>query len=1234
MKRLFLCIPLSKSMLIGFSLIFIGQELTAQTGPNYGSTPSNGGPFVQSSSSVTAPDLGSTVNYIFYTIDGAIGNTGTSIVTGNSGTNVGAITGFETSTVIGSMHIANAETGQCLTDLQTACDQINAIVPTASHGPVLGNGETLYAGVYALTAAGSVANILTLDGQGDPNSVFIFKIGGALTTGAATTVNLINGASACHVFWKAEGAVAMAASTVMKGTVIANGAISMAAGGELEGRLFSTLGAITVDGVSASIPRCACTPPAPTVISPLTYCQNTTAIPLTATGLNLVWGNGSLVAPTPSTTTIGSTNYAVTQTDDCLSLPAIITVIITAGPSAVITYPGSPFRSDAATAAITLTGTAGGIYSSTTGLSINVNSGLVNVQESTLGTYTVTYTIPAGSGCNQYQTTTGIAIVPPPSVNLGTAANFTLFTSSGAVGNTGVSSINGNIGTHLGAVTGFETSTVTGAIHIADAVTSVCSADLLSAYNQLNAFDPTSAHGPVLGNGEILFPGIYNLAAAASVAAVLTLDAQGDAGALFIFKIGGAFTTGANTTVNLINGASACNVYWKVEGAIAMGASTIMAGTLIANNGAASMAAGGTLNGRLFSTLGAIAIDAVNATIAMCSSETTWTGSVSTDWQTSGNWLNGILPTATTNMTVPAGVPFYPLLNTGTGAVKNVTVQSNASLTITGGVLQITGSINNSGTFETSAGTVKMNGSAPQTIAANTFAGNLINDLILSNNAGLTLGGPLKLTGILLVSNGQLNTGGFLTLISTATQTALIDGSGAGSVSGNVTMQRYLAAGFGYKYFSSPFQAATVSNFSSTVDLNAAFPNFYNYIENQASSGFTAYTAPTNLLNPMNGYAIDFGSETAAKLISITGIINNGSLSSTLYNHNQTYTQGFNLVGNPYPSPVDWNAANGWTKTNIDNAIYYFNSGNTSQYTGAYSTYVNGISSDGIAGNIIASMQGFFIHVSDGAYPVTGTFAFNNSVRVNDLAPIFHKSSMTALSIPNGMKPRILLRLDANFSDKITSSDPLVIYSNDNATPQFDTRLDAVKLMNIDELLPNLYSMTSDAKRLVINSLPELDSLTVIPLGLQTSRDGIVNFNLRKMENWPAGLNVYLTDLKMGVNQDLKQTPSYSINLKKGIYENRFSLRFTPLKGMTKANSSDIYTVYGESGSLFICIKLVIEQKGYLTINNMVGQLISRRTIDGNGNYELKGLLTDVMYVISFVTSGGRHTAKIIMRGR
>ena len=109
-------------------------------------------------------------------------------------------------------------------------------------------------------------------------------------------------------------------------------------------------------------------------------------------------------------------------------------------------------------------------------------------------------------------------------------------------------------------------------------------------------------------------------------------------------------------------------------------------------------------------------------------------------------------------------------------------------------------------------------------------------------------------------------------------------------------------------------------------------------------------------------------------------------------------------------------------------------------------------------------MQGFFVHVSDGAYPVTGTLGLDNSVRISDLTHSFIKSD------PDESKP--LLRLTASFSDDPASTDPAVIYFVDNAETSFDNKFDALKLMNTDLNVPNLYGVGSDGSKLSINALP------------------------------------------------------------------------------------------------------------------------------------------------------------------
>ena len=295
------------------------------------------------------------------------------------------------------------------------------------------------------------------------------------------------------------------------------------------------------------------------------------------------------------------------------------------------------------------------------------------------------------------------------------------------------------------------------------------------------------------------------------------------------------------------------------------------------------------------------------------------------DWNDPGNWTCGIIPLLTNSIQIP-NVLNKPVLNIGAaGTVNNLTIDIGSSLTVDGNTLQIAGSITNNGTFDASTGTIELNGTAAQSIGSDVFTNNKIENLIVNNTAGVTLQDTLNISGIVTVQSGNLASDGYLTLISTAAQTALIDGAGSGSVSGNVTLQRYLPSDFGYKYFSSPFQGATVSQFGDDVNLGASFPPIFRYDENRMvgvnpASGWIKYAYPDSVLKTIHGYAVNFGALSLPDTADVTGVVNNGALSLTLYNHNNPYTTGYNLVGNPYPSPIDWNAASGWTRTNIDGA--------------------------------------------------------------------------------------------------------------------------------------------------------------------------------------------------------------------------------------------------------------------------------------------------------------------------
>lgn len=602
--------------------------------------------------------------------------------------------------------------------------------------------------------------------------------------------------------------------------------------------------------------------------------------------------------------------------------------------------------------------------------------------------------------------------------------------------------------------------------------------------------------------------------------------------------------------------------------------------------------------------------------------ENTWTGAVSVNWFVTGNWSANAIPVNTTNVIIPTGVTNYPTVGTGTATTANLTIQTGASLTVNAGTLQIYGAIVNNGTFTATNGTIEMSGSTAQAIPAGTFTGNTILNLTVNNTAGVTLGGALNAAGIVKVTTGQLQSAGNLTLLSTATGTALIDGSGSGSVLGNVTMQRYRPTGFGYIYFSSPFQSATVNEFADDINLSATFPTFYRYVENRASSGWTAYTATSGALTPMVGYAGNLGTSTSPVTIDMTGVVNNGTVTApTLTNNNQPYTLGFNLVGNPYPSPVDWDATGGWTRTNVDNAIYYFNTSTTDRYTGTYSSYINGISSDGVATNIIPAMQGFFVHVTNGSFPVSGTLAVNNTARVNNLTPSFHRER--PLTEP-------LLRLGAGFTDDGHPSDPAVIYFDNKALPDFEQELDALKIQNTDPAVPNLYVMAGNQKLSIAAWPDDIDSSTTIPLGLTTEREGYISFTMPTLERMQAGRHFYLYDKEADLTHDLHGTTPYRLFLSKGVYEKRFFL-VLQRGDNTPSGDAAYYHAYTTGNNLYGQFDKVPGEKCVISVTSLSGQVLLRKDFTGNGRYLLGSQYSSGIYIVTFFANRQQVSKKVFI---
>lgn len=609
----------------------------------------------------------------------------------------------------------------------------------------------------------------------------------------------------------------------------------------------------------------------------------------------------------------------------------------------------------------------------------------------------------------------------------------------------------------------------------------------------------------------------------------------------------------------------------------------------------------------------------------------TWTGAIDSDWNKTGNWSCSYIPGAGTDIQIP-NVTNKPVLNSGAIAIVNdLTIDTGSSLTILGNTIQISGSVTNNGTFTSSNGTIEFNGTAAQVIPAGLFENNIILDLIIDNAAGVSLSGPLSVKGILYPQNGDFSSGANLTLTSDVSGTALIEGSGNGTVSGNITMQRYLPERFGYSYFSSPFLSATVNEYANDIDLTFWYPTIFKYDESRTSSGWVDYSDPAGILAPLSGYALNFGAVLSADTVTISGVVNNGPLSTTLYNNDNTYTKGLNLVGNPYPSSIDWDATSGWTKTNIDNAIYYFKSSTTDEYGGTYASYINGISSNGKVSNIIPSMQGFFIHVSDGVYPVTATFGMNNNVRITDITHDFSKSKSVS-SKTKSYYP--YLRLSAIFDDDATSEDPYVIYLHPFATEEFDNDRDALKLLNTDFSVANLYSTLSDERKLSINSLPEtLEFPYRIPLGLKTNRSGNIIFSLKDADSFFSNYNICIYDAVSGNTKRLFEDNNYLVNLDAGEYHNRFFLDITSMAtDITETNFyNGLFRAYVDEEKLKVDIYKNPESRAYLTILNINGQMIRQFPVMSEGHSEYHLSIGKGIYIVTYNSGRELESHKIFI---
>ncbi|MEU4833345.1 ice-binding family protein [Streptosporangium sp. NPDC023615] len=285
-------------------------------------------------------------------------------------------------------------------------------------------------------------------------------------------------------------------------------------------------------------------------------------------------------------------------------------------------------------------------------------------------------------GCVTATPGTAAAATPVP---LGTAGNFAVLAGT-TVTNTGPTVVVGDLGVSPGAsVTGFPPGVVAGTVNAGDAVAAQAQIDLVAAYNNA-AGQAVDATLPTELGGTTVTPGTYDSAAGTfGITGQLTLDGQGDPNAVFIFKTASTLTTASASTVNLINGAQACNVFWQVGSSATLGTGSDFAGNILA---LASITAttGVTVDGRLLARSGAVTLDTNTVTRSLCAADPPTTTAVTLAAVCSPRLAGRLLVTATVTSagpTAPTGPVEFFSDGVSVGAAL-LDAGGQATLTVTG----------------------------------------------------------------------------------------------------------------------------------------------------------------------------------------------------------------------------------------------------------------------------------------------------------------------------------------------------------------------------------------------------------------------------------------------------------------------------------------------------------------------------------------------------------------------
>jgi len=578
------------------------------------------------------------------------------------------------------------------------------------------------------------------------------------------------------------------------------------------------------------------------------------------------------------------------------------------------------------------------------------------------------------------------------------------------------------------------------------------------------------------------------------------------------------------------------------------------------------------------------------------------------EWPTTNSPVNVTIQNAGTNVNLNNSKTISGTLTLTAGAL---TTGAN-SLTVNGPLYATSGLIDTG-----ASGTLVFGGTSEQNLSASVLTSGIVNNLTINAGSKLTTSGTITATTINILSDGTNGTG------------TLKDGGVLTSTNSNV--QQYLTTGRNW-YISSPVSAATSAVFNAAAASN--INKLYWYDETNGSSAtlnWPQITTNSSSLSVSRGYVANVDATLLVATNGVTfsgGTLNTGNITTgsngvpALTRTSGQIKEGFNLVGNPYPSYLDWVAVSG-ASTNIDPTMWYrTKNGAVYEFDTYNATSGVGTNNATVVTQNIPPMQAFWVRVTSGQ--TTGTLALTNAMRNhNDLSTNKFRSPAVLNSVQS------VLRLQV--SNGVNADEAIVLF-NPNASNGLDA-YDSPKMTNADTAIPEIYT-TAGTEKVVINGLKTINPNQELQLGFVPGTTNSFFIKATEFSNYNTGTRIILKDYLINTENDLTDGTAYVFSSDAVSTENRFTIIFRTSSVTTDLKNSDfnksIVAFKNGNNQIGVSIPADIVGKASVSVYNAVGQKLENKLLEST-KCVFSNSYTSGVYLVNVITNGKSITRKVVI---